>query len=118
MDNSNGFKKFIVLWLSQGISQLGSSMTAFALVLFAFEKSGSALLVSLLSFCNYVPYIIFSMFAGTFVDRHGKKQVMLASDTIAALGTLAVLLFFKAGQLSLFHIYTVNAVVGITTAFQ
>ena len=83
MDNSNGFKKFIVLWLSQGISQLGSSMTAFALVLFAFEKSGSALLVSLLSFCNYVPYIIFSMFAGTFVDRHGKKQVMLASDTVA-----------------------------------
>lgn len=118
MDNSNGFKKFIVLWLSQGISQLGSSMTAFALVLFAFEKSGSALLVSMLSFCNYVPYIIFSTFAGTFVDRHGKKQVMLVSDTLAALGTLAVLLFFKAGQLSLVHIYAVNAAVGITTAFQ
>lgn len=118
MDNSNGFKKFIVLWLSQCISQLGSSMTAFALVLFAFEKSGSALLVSMLSFCNYVPYIIFSTFAGTFVDRHGKKQVMLVSDTLAALGTLAVLLFFKAGQLSLVHIYAVNAAVGITTAFQ
>lgn len=114
----NGFKKFIVLWLSQGISQLGSSMTAFALVLWAYERSGSAFLVSMLSFCNYVPYILVSMFSGAFVDRHSKKKVMLFSDTAAAAGTLAVLLIFASGQLSLYHIYIVNAVVGITTAFQ
>ena len=32
------FKKYIVLWLSQSISQLGSSMTAFALVLWVYEE--------------------------------------------------------------------------------
>ena len=50
-------KKYIVLWISQSISQLGSSMTSFALVLWAYEQSRSALSVSLMSFCNYVPFI-------------------------------------------------------------
>ena len=40
--------------------------------------------VSLMSFFNYVPYIIVSLFAGAFVDNHGKKKIMLVSDSIAA----------------------------------
>lgn len=68
------FKKYIILWLSQSVSQLGSSMTSFALVLWAYEQSRSALSVSLMSFCNYVPYILVSMFVGAFVDRHRKKR--------------------------------------------
>ncbi len=50
------FKKYIFLWLSQSISGLGSSMTGFALVLWAYGQSHSAMSVSLISFCNYVPY--------------------------------------------------------------
>lgn len=111
-------KKYIVLWLSQSVSQLGSSMTSFALVLWAYEQSRSALSVSLLSFCNYVPYILFSIFAGTFVDRHGKKTIMLVADCIAAAGTVAVFGLFSVGWLEIWNIYIINAVIGITTAFQ
>jgi MFS family permease len=60
--------------LSQAISQLGSSMTSFALILWAYAKNGKAMTVSLMSFSNYMPYIIVSLLAGTFVDRHGKKK--------------------------------------------
>lgn len=112
------FKKYIILWISQGISQLGSSMTAFALVLWAYDQSRSALSVSMLSFCNYVPYILVSMFVGAFIDRHKKKPVMLVSDSIAAVGSLAVLLLLVTKHLSIWNIYVINAVIGITTAFQ
>lgn len=112
------FKKYIILWISQSISQLGSSMTAFALVLWAYDRSHSALSVSMLSFCNYVPYILVSMFVGTFIDRHKKKTVMLVSDSAAAVGSLVVLLLFVTKHLSVWNIYIVNAVIGITTAFQ
>lgn len=77
------FKKYIVLWLSQSISQLGSSMTAFALVLWVYEQTHSAHSVSLISFCNYVPYILTSIFIGSFIDSHRKKSVMLVADCIA-----------------------------------
>ena len=56
----NSLKKYIILWISQSVSQLGSSMTAFALVLWAYAQSHSALSVSVMSFCEYVPYIVVS----------------------------------------------------------
>ncbi len=112
------FYRYVVLWLSQGVSQLGSSMTAFALVLWMYEQSSSALAVSVMSFCQFVPYLLVSVFAGVFVDRHRKKVVMLVSDGVAALASLSVLVFFLAGTLSPWHIYLMNVIVGITTAFQ
>ena len=81
------FKKYIILWLSQSVSGLGSSMTGFALILWAYGQSHSAMSVSLMSFCNYVPYVFLSLFAGSFIDRHKKKTIMLVSDSIA-LGTV------------------------------
>ena len=68
------FNKYIIFWLSQSVSQLGSAMTSFALILWAYTQNGSAMTVSLMSFFNYVPYIIVSLFAGTFVDNHSKKD--------------------------------------------
>ncbi len=112
------FKKYIILWLSQSVSGLGSSMTGFALVLWAYGQSHSAMSVSLMSFCNYVPYIILSLFVGEFIDRHKKKTIMLVSDSIAAVGSLAVLAFLFAGNLAVWHIYVINVVIGITNAFQ
>ncbi len=112
------FKKYIILWLSQSVSGLGSSMTGFALVLWAYGQSHSAMSVSMMSFCNYVPYVILSLFVGSFVDRHNKKTIMLAADSVAAACSLAVLAFLLMGRLAVWNIYVVNAVVGITNAFQ
>ncbi len=112
------FKKFIILWLSQCISGLGSSMTGFALVLWAYEQSHSAMSVSVMSFCNYVPYVILSLFVGSFIDRHSKKTIMLVADCFAAAGSLAVLAFLLMGRLAVWNIYVINVVVGITNAFQ
>ncbi len=115
--NTN-FKKYILFWLSQSVSQLGSQMTAFALVLWAYEQNGSAMEVSLLSFFNYVPYILASAAAGSLVDRCRKKTVMLAADSLAAACSLAVLLTAAAGVLRIPHIYAVNAAIGFFNAFQ
>ncbi len=112
------YKNFILFWLSQSVSQLGSAMTGFALILWTYEQSGSAMSVSLMSFCNYVPYILVSLFAGTFVDRHSKKAIMLISDSIAALCTLAVLVLSVGDHLAVWNIYAVNAVIGFMNAFQ
>ena len=112
------FKKYIVLWSSQSVSALGSSMTGFALVLWTYGQSHSAMSVSLMSFCNYVPYVLLSLFVGGFVDRHKKKTILLVSDSVAAAGSLAVLAFLLAGRLEVWSIYAMNVVVGITNAFQ
>lgn len=112
------FKTYIIFWLSQSVSQLGSAMTGFALILWAYTKSHAALTVSLLSFCNYVPYILVSLFAGTFVDRHNKKIIMLTADSAAAVCTVVILAVSAADRLQLWHIYLANGIIGCMNAFQ
>ncbi len=115
---NQNFKKYIMFWLSQSISQLGSAMTGFALILWIYSIQPSAMTVSLLSFCNYVPYVLVSLFAGAFVDTHKKKKILLISDSIAAGCTLLVLILFISERLKLCHIYVINCVTGFANAFQ
>lgn len=115
---SNNFKRYIIFWLSQALSQLGSSMTSFALVLWAYTQNGSAMTVSLMSFFNYMPYIFVSLFAGTFVDNHSKKKIMLVADTIAAVCSAAILTLCMSGNLQISNIYLVNFIIGFMNAFQ
>lgn len=112
------FKRYIIFWLSQALSQLGSSMTGFALILWAYKQNGSAMTVSLMSFFNYMPYIIVSLFAGTFVDRHSKKKIMLVSDSIAALCSAMIFVLNRGNGLQIWHIYLVNFIIGFMNAFQ
>ena len=115
---NNSFKRYIIFWLSQALSQLGSSMTAFALILWAYTQNGSAMAISLMSFFNYVPYVIVSLFAGTFVDSHSKKKIMLVSDSIAAICSVAILTLSIGNGLQIWNIYLVNFIIGFMNAFQ
>ena len=90
-------KTFFVLWSTQSLSQLGSAMTSFALALWLYGETGSALQTALLSVCSYAPYVVMSVFAGALSDRWDKKKTMLACDSLAALSTIAVLGFAERG---------------------
>ncbi len=95
-------------------------MTGFALVLWAYYgRAIQPCLFSLMSFCNHVPYVSYQFICWQlYIDRHRKKAIMLVSDSIAAAGSLAVLAFLLAGHLSVWHIYLINIIVGVTNAFQ
>lgn len=111
-------KTFIILWLTQSLSQLGSSMTGFALVIWLYQDSGSALTTALLAVCSYAPYVIMSIFAGAISDKWNKKVVMLVCDSLAAVSTVAVLVLLKTGNLQVWHLYVVNAVGGLMNTVQ
>lgn len=109
---------YIVFWLSQSVSQLGSSMTSFALIIWAYKQTNSVMTVSLLTFFSYLPYILFSIFAGAFVDNHKKKSIMLWTDSIACICSIATLILLYIGKLEIAYIYIVNVIIGLMNAFQ
>jgi len=115
---NENFRRYIIFWLSQAFSQLGSAMTGFALILWVYSDEGSAMTVSLMSFFNYMPYIIASFFAGAFVDSHNKKRIMIVSDSAAALCSAAIFVLNAAGFLGIWHIYLTNFIIGFMNAFQ
>ncbi|MGN6710051.1 MFS transporter [Anaerocolumna jejuensis] len=112
------FRNFIIFWLSQSVSQLGSAMTGFALIIWAYKQTNSALTVSLMSFCSYVPYVFVSIFSGPLIDRHKKKTIMVITDLMAALCSLGVLVLYLTGRLRIQDIYLVNFIIGFMDAFQ
>lgn len=111
-------KPFLVLWSTQSLSALGSSMTSFALIIWSYEQRGSALSTALLSICSYAPYVLMSIFAGALSDRWNKKRTMLVCDFFAALTTVAVLVLLKTDRLELYHLYLLNALNGLMNTLQ
>ena len=89
-EDFKNLRGFLILWLTQSLSALGSAMTAFALVVWSYGQNGSALETAMLSICSYAPYVLVSIFAGAVSDRWSKKTVMLVCDTFAALCTVCV----------------------------
>lgn len=117
-NKKNGFTGYIIFWLSQSVSQLGSAMTGFALMIWTYKQTDSAMTVSLMTFCSYMPYILVSLLAGSFIDKHSKKKIMLVSDSAAALCTVFVWAMLWGGRLEIWHIYVVNVITGFMNAFQ
>lgn len=111
-------KYFIILWLSQSFSALGSAMTNFALVIWSYQQYGSALQTALITICSYAPYVIMSILAGALSDRWNKKITMLLCDSFAALCTVCVLVLLQTGTLELWHIYCLNALNGLMNTVQ
>ena len=85
-------KLFLILWLTQSFSSLGSAMTNFALVIWLYQDSGSALTTALLSVCSYAPYVLMSIFAGAISDKWNKKQLCLYVTVLRLSAQLSYLL--------------------------
>ena len=118
IEDYRGLRPWLVLWSTQSLSALGSAMTNFALVLWLYQKSGSALETALLSVCSYAPYVIMSIFAGALSDRWNKRCTMLVCDLLAALCTVIVLVLLRADALLPWHMYLLNAINGLMNTVQ
>lgn len=106
-------KDFLILWSTQSISQLGSSITAFALTLWLYERTGSSLSTAALTICSYAPYVLMSIFAGVLTDRFNKKRTMLSCDLFAAICTIIVFILFRTNCLRVWHLYVLNGISGL-----
>ncbi len=111
-------RDFLILWSTQSVSQLGSSITTFALTLWLYEKTGSSLSTAALTICSYAPYILMSIFAGALTDRFNKKKTMLACDVFAVICTLIVFALFSTNRLMVWHLYVLNVISGLMNTVQ
>ncbi|MCU0480518.1 MAG: MFS transporter [Anaerolineae bacterium] len=113
-----GMRAFILIWIGQVVSLLGSAMTGFALSIWAWDLTGEATALALVGFFNFMPIVLFSPIAGALVDRWNRKLVMMISDLAAGLSTVAIFLLFNAGQLQIWHLYLAGLFSGMFQAFQ
>lgn len=102
----------------QFVSLFGSSLSAFAMAIWAYELTKSATLLSLIILASSLPGILVAPLAGSVVDRHDRRRVMLLSDSAAGFTTLAVAALFFTGHFSLWCIFALAVVSSLANAFQ
>ena len=111
-------RDFYILWGTQSLSQLGSSVTAYALTLWLYDETGSSLDTAALRISTYAPYVLVSIFAGALADKFDKKKTMLICDLLAAVSTVMVFVLYKTELLCVWHLYLINAISGFMNTFQ
>lgn len=111
-------KKFLLFLVSQTVSQMGSTMTGLAVVIWAYSGTGRVMASSLLAVCSALPYLIVSLFGGAAADHMNKKKIMLICDMVAAAGSLIILLCASFQILGLWILCVVNGINGLMNAFQ
>ncbi|HEX6385168.1 MAG TPA: MFS transporter [Anaerolineae bacterium] len=117
-ERPTGMAGFTVVWIGQLVSLLGTSMTGFALTIWAFEQTGRATDLALIGFFFTVPLLIMSPFAGAIVDRSDRKFMMMVSDLASGIVTIIILLLFVSGNLQVWHLYITAAISGTFQTFQ
>ena len=80
-------RTFLIIWLGQFVSLLGSEMTNFAITIWAWEVTGKATPLSLILVVAQIPRLLISPFSVIWVVRFYRKYLMLLGDTVAGLST-------------------------------
>ncbi|HEY3296169.1 MAG TPA: MFS transporter [bacterium] len=68
------------LWAAGLISTAGDSLHQVAIMWLIYELTGSKIATGLIGMAQYLPSVIFGVFAGALVDRMDRKRVMIFSD--------------------------------------
>jgi MFS transporter, DHA3 family, macrolide efflux protein len=116
--NPSLLKNFYILQIGQFVSQLGSKMTSFGLIMWSYESNGSVLSTSYLTVCSLLPSVLLSFLAGSFIDRLNKKKIILIADTLAAICSFITLILLINNHLQVWQLYLINIFLGFVSAFQ
>ena len=111
-------RNFLFLWIGQSMSSLGTSMTGFAISIWAFEKTGSALVLSISAILVMLPRMLVGILIGPFVDRNDKKKIMICADIGTGICTLMLFFLLRGEALEIWHIYVLNIMTSILGSFQ
>ena len=87
-------KPFMILFAAQFTQNIGAAVSWLALTFFIYRLTDSPLLMGLLSITFWLPYVIFTPFAGVLVDRYDQRKIMLYSNLISFVATLGFIVVY------------------------
>jgi MFS family permease len=109
---------FMKLWTGQTISQFGDEITQLAIPLLAVTILGAgAVEFGILGVVRFLPWILFTLPAGVWIDRMRRRPILISADVARALILATIPLGFIGGWLSIWQVYVVAFVAGTLEVF-
>jgi MFS family permease len=111
-------RDFLSLWGAETISQFGSQVSFLALPLVAIlVLQETTFRVALLTTVEFLPFLLFALPAGVWVDRLRRRPILMLADIARALALLTIPIAHWLGVLTIWQLYAVAFVHGIGTVF-
>ena len=109
---------FLRLWTGETISQFGSQISQLAIPFTAIlVLDATAFEVAALTTVEFLPFIIFTLPAGVWVDRMRRRRILIAGDVGRAVLLGSIPVAYVLGVLTLGQLFIVGFLVGICTVF-
>lgn len=107
-----------VYWISQLISVTGTWMQNVALAWLVVTMTGSAVALGTATALQFLPILLLSLFAGVFIDRWPKLNIILTTQSLSAAQALLLWILVATKSIVLWEIYVLSLFLGMINAFD
>jgi MFS family permease len=99
---------FVKFWAGQTISNLGSSFTQWAVPLLVYQLTHSAVNLGIATAATWLPFLLFGLPIGAWMDRIDRKKAMITLDWINVVVIMSIPIVAELGHLTVWWIYGVT----------
>lgn len=111
------YRNFRWLWFGAFTSTTGYFVAQIAESWYIYERTGSESLLGLTAFLNGLPILLFSVLGGVLADRMDRRYLLICSQVLQMIASLALALLFFADRVEVWHILAAAFLAGLGQAF-
>ena len=111
-------RNFRLFFAGQSISLIGTWMTRVATSWLIYRLTGSALLLGVVSFAGQIPTFLLAPFAGVLVDRLDRRKILVWTQTLAAVQSLALAVLTLGKIITVHEVLWLSVLQGLINAFD
>ncbi|ABX04218.1 MAG TPA: MFS transporter [Herpetosiphon sp.] len=121
-----GIRTFLIVWFTQSISVMGSSLTFFTIIIWLTkhqypdesQKQLLAFALSTLGLARALTTIVLAPIAGAWVDRHDRKQTMIIANIINSLLAFGLMALMLVNSLELWSLMLLQVGLAASGSFH
>jgi MFS family permease len=111
-------RNFRLFFGGQSISLIGTWMTRIATAWLVYTLTGSAWLLGIVGFAGQIPTFLLAPFAGVWVDRLNRRHVLVVTQTLAMVQSLALAVLTLMHRITITEIVVLSVFQGFINAFD
>lgn len=107
-----------LFFYGQTISLVGTWMTRIATSWLVYRITGSAFLLGVVGFAGQFPSFVLAPFAGVLIDRWNRHRLLIFTQVLAMLQSLAIAVLTLSGQINFWQVLALAIMQGLINAFD
>src|SRR5258705_3286618 len=111
-------KNYRLFFSGQSLSLIGTWMTRVATSWLVYRLTGSALLLGIVGFAGQIPSFLLAPIAGVLVDRWDRHKLLVVTQILAMLQSLALAILALTGLITVWEIIALSVFQGLINAFD